>query len=127
MAYPEKFRYSKEHEWVKQEDGKARMGVTNYAQDELGDVVYVELPAIGAKVKANDSFITVESVKAASDVFAPVTGKVVEVNRELESHPELVNQSPHEHGWMAVLEMSNPDELNKLMTAEEYEEYVGEL
>ncbi|MBI1729560.1 glycine cleavage system protein GcvH [Candidatus Acetothermia bacterium] len=127
MAYPEKFRYSKEHEWVKQEDGKARMGITNYAQDELGDVVYVELPAMGAKVKASDSFITVESVKAASDVFAPVSGKVVEVNRELESHPELVNQSPHERGWMAVLEMANPDELDKLMTAEEYEEYVGEL
>ncbi len=127
MPYPDHMRYSKEHEWVKPEQGTARMGITDYAQHELGDVVYVELPAVGRQIKAQESFITVESVKAASDVYAPVSGKVLQVNKDLEAHPELVNQSPHEKGWMAVIEMSNKSELDSLMTAAEYEAYIGDL
>jgi glycine cleavage system H protein len=127
MDYPSDLKYTKEHEWVREEDGKARMGITDYAQSELGDIVYVELPQIGREVKRSEAFITVESVKAASDVYAPVSGKVVEVNSELEDHPELVNQSPYEKGWMALIEMSDPTELDGLLSAEEYEAHVGEL
>ena len=127
MPYPDELRYSKEHEWVKLEGSNARIGITDYAQDELGDVVYVELPEVGLEVSANDAFITVESVKAASDVYAPVSGVVLEVNGELENQPELVNASAHDEGWMAVIEMSDPSEFDKLMTAEEYEDFVGDL
>ncbi len=126
MAYPKELKYTKEHEWAKVEDGKVRMGITDFAQKELGDVVYVELPEVGREVKQFEAFITVESVKAASDVYAPVSGKVVEVNQELEGHPEYVNESPYEKGWMTLIEMSNPDELNDLLSAEEYEKLVGE-
>jgi len=127
MTYPSELKYTKEHEWVREEDGKARMGITDYAQSELGDIVYVELPQVGREVKRSEAFITVESVKAASDVYAPVSGKVVEINQELEDHPELVNQSPYERGWMAVIEMRDPTELDELLSAEEYEAHVGEL
>jgi len=125
MSYPKELKYTKEHEWVKREGTKARMGITFYAQKELGDVVYIELPKVGRTVKQFEAFITVESVKAASDVYAPVSGAVVEVNSQLDAHPELVNQSPYEQGWMALIEMSNPDELQNLMSAEEYEKHVG--
>ena len=127
MPYPDDLQYSKEHEWVKQEGSNVRMGITDYAQEELGDVVYVELPEPGVEVKANDAFITVESVKAASDVYAPLSGVVLEVNKDLDNQPELINTSAHESGWMAVIEMSDPSEIDKLMTAEEYEDFVGDL
>lgn len=120
------YRYTKEHEWVVKEDSKVRMGITDYAQSELGDIVFVELPQEGREVKQGEGFIVVESVKAVSDVYAPVSGKVVELNKELENKPELVNQSPHDKGWMAVIEMSNAGELEALMSAEEYEEFVKE-
>ncbi|OGF53210.1 MAG: glycine cleavage system protein H [Candidatus Fraserbacteria bacterium RBG_16_55_9] len=120
-------RYTKDHEWVKAEGKKARMGITEYAQKELGDVVYVELPKEGRTVEQSQAFITVESVKAASDVYAPVSGTVIEVNSNLQDQPELVNQSPYEKGWMAVIEMSKPEELDSLMGAPEYEKHIGEL
>lgn len=122
--YPAEFKYAKDHEWAKPEDGQVRVGITDYAQGELGDIVYVELPAEGGEVKQGESFITVESVKAVSDVYAPVSGQVVEVNRELEEKPELVNQSPHERGWMALIELADPKELDELMSAAEYEEFI---
>lgn len=127
MPYPEEMMYSKEHEWVKPEGANVRIGITEYAQDELGDVVYVELPESGIEVSVNDAFITVESVKAASDVYAPVSGVVVEVNEKLENEPELINQSPHHEGWMVVVEMSDPSEVDNLLSAEEYEDFVGDL
>ena len=125
MAYPDELRYTKEHEWVKAENGTIVMGITEFAQDELGDVVFVELPEVNADVAQNDAIITVESVKAASDVYAPVSGTVVEVNGDLENQPELVNDSPHEKGWMARIEMNDASELEALMSAEAYEEHIG--
>lgn len=125
MPYPKELKYTKEHEWVKREDGNARMGITDFAQEQLGDVVYVELPEVGREVKQSEAFIIVESVKAASDVYAPVGGVVAEVNGALADRPELVNRSPYQKGWMAVIEMRDPAELKKLMSAEEYEEHVG--
>ena len=125
MAYPDELRYTKEHEWVKPENGTVLMGITEFAQDELGDVVFVELPAVNSDVKQDEAIITVESVKAASDVYAPVSGTIVEVNSELENQPELVNESPHENGWMARIEMNDAGELEALMSAEEYEEHIG--
>ncbi len=126
MSYPKELKYTKEHEWAKVEDGKVRMGITDFAQRELGDIVYVELPEVGREVKQAEAIITVESVKAASDVYAPVSGRVVEVNGELEQHPEYVNQDPYGKGWMALLEMSDPSELDALLDAEAYEKLIGE-
>ncbi len=125
MAYPAELRYTKEHEWVKAENGTIVMGITDFAQDELGDVVFVELPEEGAEVQQDDAIITVESVKAASDVYAPVSGTVVEVNSDLEDQPELVNESPHDSGWIARIEMNDASELESLMSADEYEEHIG--
>ncbi|MDQ0188491.1 glycine cleavage system protein GcvH [Alicyclobacillus cycloheptanicus] len=117
---PGNLKYSKEHEWVRVEGSKAYIGITDFAQDELGDIVFVELPAVGTQVTAGETFGTVESVKTVSDLFAPVSGKVVEVNQALEDAPEKVNQSPYEDGWMIVVEMSNADELSALLDAQGY-------
>lgn len=125
MAYSDELRYTKEHEWVKPENGTVVIGITEFAQDELGDVVFVELPEPNTEVAQNDAIITVESVKAASDVYAPVSGTVVEVNSDLEDQPELVNESPHEGGWMARIEMNDASELETLMSADDYEEHIG--
>lgn len=125
--YPGDLRYSTEHEWVKQEEGnKARIGITFYAQKELGDVVFVDLPQVGDTVEAGDAFAVVESVKAVSDIFAPVSGKVVEVNEALADNPELINSKPYEDGWIAVIEMENPAELDNLLDAEAYQAHIGE-
>jgi glycine cleavage system H protein len=121
MAYPAAFRYTKEHEWVQIEGKRARVGITDHAQAELGDVVFVELPSMGTVVKKGGHLGTVESVKAVSDLFAPVSGKVVAVNSDLETSPETVNQSPHADGWIAVLEISDPSEANDLLDAAAYE------
>jgi glycine cleavage system H protein len=121
MAYPATFRYTKEHEWVQIEGKRARVGITDHAQAELGDVVFVELPSMGTVVKKGGHLGTVESVKAVSDLFAPVSGKVVAVNSDLETSPETVNQSPHADGWIAVLEISDPSEANDLLDAAAYE------
>ena len=125
MAYPAAFRYTKEHEWVQIEGKRARVGITDHAQAELGDVVFVELPSMGTVVKKGGHLGTVESVKAVSDLFAPVGGKVVAVNSDLETSPETVNQSPHADGWIAVLEISDPSEANDLLDAAAYEAFIA--
>ncbi len=127
MEYPSDLKYSKEHEWARVEGDRATVGITDYAQDQLGDVVYVELPSPGAEVKFMEPFGVIESVKAASDLFSPVSGSVVEVNERLEDEPELVNNSPYGDGWMIMVEMSNPSELDQLLSADEYAAYIKEL
>lgn len=122
---PADLKYSKEHEWVRVEGNRAYVGITDFAQDELGDIVFVELPEVGAQVTANETFGTVESVKTVSDLFAPVSGKVVEVNAVLADNPERVNESPYGDGWMIVIEMSNPEELNELLDAAGYQAHIG--
>jgi glycine cleavage system H protein len=124
---PTNLKYTKEHEWARVEGNRVTIGITDYAQHQLGDVVYVELPSVGAGVKYMQPFGVVESVKAASDLFSPVSGKVVEVNSALEDSPELVNQSPYDDGWMLVVELSNPAELEQLMSADDYSEFVAGL
>lgn len=126
MSTPQELRYSKEHEWVKVEDGKARIGITHFAQAELGDIVFVELPQVGDELKKNEPFGSVESVKTVSELYAPVSGKVVEVNSELEDSPEFVNESPYEQAWMVVIEAPSEDEMNDLMDADQYKEMTNE-
>ncbi|GBD25332.1 Glycine cleavage system H protein [bacterium HR30] len=127
MEFPEDLRYSKEHEWVLVEGNVATVGITDYAQEQLGEIVYVELPEVGEKVSKDDAFGVVESVKTVSDVYAPVSGSVIEVNDDLPGNPELLNDDPYGDGWMLKIEMSDPEELEDLMTSEEYERYVAEL
>ena len=126
MESPEDLKYSKEHEWVLVEGSVATVGITDYAQDQLGDIVFVELPGIGDKVSKEDAFGVVESVKAVSDVYAPVSGKVLEVNDDLPENPEMLNEDPYGDGWMIKIEMNDLDELQDLMTAAEYEDFVAE-
>ena len=124
--YSEENLYSKDHEWILVQDTVGTIGITDYAQHELGDVVYVDLPEVGDTFEAGDPFGSVESVKAVSEVFCPISGEVVEVNSKLEESPELINQSPHEKAWMIKVRITNPDELKELLSAEEYEEYLQE-
>ncbi|MBF8376398.1 glycine cleavage system protein GcvH [Alicyclobacillus mali] len=124
MNIPEGLKYSREHEWVRVEGSRAYIGITDYAQDELGDIVYVELPDKGAEVRAGDTFGTVESVKTVSDLYAPVSGRVVEVNESLADAPEKVNESPYEEAWMIVVEMSDPSELEALLDGEAYRQHI---
>jgi glycine cleavage system H protein len=126
MEYPQGLKYSREHEWVKVEGSTALIGITDFAQDELGDVVYVELPDIGAELEANNTFGVVESVKAVSDLYAPVSGTVTEVNDQLNDEPETVNSAPFEDGWMLRIEMSDPSEMDSLLGADEYKAFVEE-
>jgi len=121
---PAALRYTREHEWAKVEGTRARVGITHYAQDQLGDVVFVELPPVGARVRQMQPFGVVESVKAVSDLFAPLSGEVVEVNPGLTAHPEQVNQAPYGGGWLIVLAMADPQELGALMSAAEYEQFL---
>lgn len=125
--YPEELKYTKEHEWLRLEDGRlARVGVTHYAQHQLGDVVFVELPAAGDAVSAGQSIAVVESVKSVSDIYAPVSGRIVEVNSALEDQPELINEDPYGRGWIAVIEMDDPGQADGLLTAAEYKARIGE-
>ena len=124
MEFPDGLKYSKEHEWVLVEDKVAIIGITEFAQHELGDVVYVELPEVGEKVVKDDPFGAVEFVKAVSDVFAPVSGAVVEINDTLPENPETINDDPYGDGWMIKVEMTDMDDLKDLMNAEEYAEYI---
>lgn len=123
---PDGLRYTKDHEWAKQEGKRARIGITDHAQSELTDVVYVELPPIGKVVKHGEPIGTVESVKAVSEIFAPVSGKVVEVNKTLVDQPELVNKDPYGAGWMVVLEAADPKEASSLIDAAAYRRHIGE-
>ncbi|BBB31922.1 glycine cleavage system H protein [Thermotomaculum hydrothermale] len=122
--YPKDFRYTKDHEWIKVEGNTGIVGITDYAQKQLGDIVYVELPEIDDEFSKGDEVATVESVKAASPIFIPVSGKIVEINEELEDSPELVNQDPHGKGWIFKVELSDESELEELLTAEAYEELI---
>lgn len=126
MSIPKDLRYSKEHEWVKVEGDKIRVGITDFAQHELGDIVFVELPEVGAELTADEPFGSVESVKTVSELYAPISGKVIEINSDLEDSPELVNESPYEKAWMIVVEPSDSSELDQLLTAEQYEELIKE-
>jgi glycine cleavage system H protein len=123
---PKDLKYTREHEWAKQDGDRVRVGITAYAQEQLGDVVFVELPKVGAKVTASKNFGVVESVKAVSDLFAPVSGEVVEVNGELTQKPETVNQDPYGKGWMLVVKPSSKGEWDQLLTAQQYEELIAQ-
>jgi len=122
--YPDGYRYTKEHEWIKAEKGSGTVGITHYAQEKLGDIVFVELPKVGAHLDAMESFGTVESVKAVSDIYSPAAGSVTEVNTALADNPALVNQDPHGAAWLIKLKLDDPKELESLLTAEQYEEFV---
>ncbi|SDK07071.1 glycine cleavage system protein GcvH [Sediminibacillus albus] len=126
MSLPKELRYSEEHEWVKTEDGKVRIGITDHAQSELGDIVFVELPEVGDDIEADEPFGSVESVKTVSELYAPINGKVVEVNEDLDDSPEFVNESPYEKAWMIVVETDDLSQIDELMTAEQYQEMIDE-
>ena len=121
MAYPDDLRYSKEHEWVRTDDGNATIGITSFAADELGDIVFIELPEVGGRLTQFGTFGVVESVKAVSDLYSPVSGTVVEVNEALRETPELLNSDPFREGWIARVELGDPSELETLMDAAGYE------
>ena len=124
MIYPDDYGYSKTHEWVSHHGNLAKIGITDYAQSQLGDIVHVELPEPGAAVNQDAILGSVDSVKAVSDLISPVSGEVVEINEDLEESPELINEDPHTAGWMIIVKMDEPSELEELMTAEQYEEFV---
>ena len=127
MNVPEDLLYSEEHEWVKkEEDNRVRIGITHFAQDELGDIVFVELPEIGEDIEADEPFGSVESVKTVSELYAPISGKVIEVNEELEDNPEFVNESPYDKAWMIIVEPSDELEIDELLTDEEYQSFTEE-
>ena len=123
---PKNLKYHKEHDWARIEGDVAVLGVTDYAQESLGDIVYIELPEVGAEVTAGASYAEIESVKAVSDVYAPVSGTVLEANEEVVDAPELINESAYEDGWLIKIKLSDPSEADDLMTAEEYEEMLAE-
>jgi glycine cleavage system H protein len=125
MASPPDLRYSKEHEWVRMDGDIGTIGITDYAQDALGDIVLVDLPSVGTQVSYMERFGEIESVKAVSELFSPVSGEVVEINEALEDHPELVNDSPHDEGWMMRVQLSDPAEVDKLLDAAQYDGYLA--
>jgi len=122
--YPQEFLYTKEHEWIRVDEQIGTIGITDHAQKELGDIVYVELPKSGEHVAAGESFGTVESVKAVSEIYAPVSGEVTAVNPKLQNNPETLNSDPHGEGWLIQIRLSERSEIEKLMTADEYEAYL---
>ena len=126
MAYPATFRYTKDHEWIELKDDVAKIGITDYAQHELGDVVFVELPKPGAKIEAGKSFGSVESVKAVSEIYAPAAGEVLEANGALEKKPETINSDPHGEAWLIKVRLANPADINGLMTVAQYEAFIAE-
>ena len=126
MEFPESLLYTKEHEWIKVEANEATVGITDYAQKELGDIVFVELPDVNEELEQSKRFGVVESVKTVSDLFSPLDGKVIEVNTSLEAEPELVNASPFENGWMLKLEIKNKEEIKTLLSAADYKKFVEE-
>jgi len=126
MTNPEGLRYTREHEWIKVEGDKGRVGITHYAQDQLGDVVFVELPKKGRQLRQMEALGAVESVKAVSDLYCPVSGEVVEVNSALEQKPELINQDPYGQGWMIVVKVRNAKELTALMSAQQYTSFLAQ-
>jgi glycine cleavage system H protein len=125
MSYPETYRYTKEHEWVHLEGSQGTIGITDHAQHELGDIVFVDLPKVGAQVTKGQTFASVESVKAVSDIYAPVSGEVSAVNELLQQIPEKLNEDPHGDAWLIKLTVAGAGEINELMTASDYQTYVG--
>ena len=124
-TYPEDYRYTKQHEWTHVDNGVATVGITDHAQHELGDIVYVDLPKVGKQLEQGATLGSVESVKAVSEIYSPVSGEVTEVNEGLVSAPEKLNEDPHRAAWLVKLRMTNPAEIKNLMSAPEYQEYVG--
>ena len=125
MNIPEELRYTEEHEWVKLDGGVAIVGITDFAQSELGDIVYLEIDSLDAEINSNEVFGTVEAVKTVSDLFMPVNGKVVDVNSSLEDNPEAVNDDPYGEGWIIKIEVSNSSDIDALMNSEEYKNLIG--
>ncbi len=126
MKIPAELLYSTDHEWVKVENGKAIIGITDFAQDQLGDVVFVEVPEVDTEINAGDGLSTIESVKAVSDAYSPISGKVIEANEELSDAPQLINEDPYGKGWIAVIEIADENELKELLSAEAYEKLLSE-
>lgn len=126
MEFPDDLKYSREHEWVLVEENVGTVGISEFAQDKLGDVVFVELPAVGDKVTKDEAMGVVESVKAVSDVYAPISGTVIEVNDDLPDSTEMLNEDPYGDGWMVKIDMADPTDLDDLMTAAEYEKWLSE-
>ena len=126
MAYPTNYRYTKQHEWVDLKGDIANVGITDYAQEQLGDVVFVEMPKVGTQITSGKSFGTVESVKAVSEIYAPAAGEVTEANTELANKPELLNSDPHGAGWLVKVKLANAAEVNGLMDAAAYEAYIAQ-
>lgn len=124
MDVKNEYKYSDEHIWIKVEGDHVRIGITEFAQSEFGDVVFVELPEVGTELEMNEPFGSVESVKTVSELYAPISGKVLEINSELENNPELVNESPYDKAWLLVMEIKNRSELDKLLSAEEYKNKI---
>ena len=125
MSYPDTYKYTKEHEWVHVEGEIGTVGITDHAQSELGDIVFIELPKPGAKINKGETFGSVESVKAVSDIYSPVSGEVTEVNETLSSNPEKLNEDPHGNAWLAKVKLSAPAEINGLLSAADYESYIS--
>lgn len=126
MDFPEELKYSKEHIWVRVEEGRGIIGITDYAQHELGIITTVELPAVGDELEQDDSFGSIEARKTLAELYAPLSGSVHEVNGELEDAPEFLNDDPYDSGWLVVVDIADPEELNSLMSADDYMEYVAE-
>lgn len=126
MTFPEDLKYHKEHTWVRVSGKKATIGITDYAQDQLGDIVYIDLPDVDSEIEKDAEFSEIESTKATSSVIAPVSGTIIEVNEELDEAPEIINEEPYGKGWIAIVEMSDPTELDDLMDASDYQSYVEE-
>ena len=126
MQFPDDLRYSSDHEWARLESGRVRVGITDYAQDALGDVVYVEVPEVGSPVSGHDKISEVESTKSVSDIYAPVAGTIVEVNTELSDNPQRLNEDPYGEGWICVIEVNDTNEFESLLAAEAYRELVEE-
>ncbi len=126
MNFPEDLKYHKEHTWVRLSGNRATIGITDYAQDELGDIVYIDLPDVDTEIEKDSEFTEIESTKATSTVIAPVSGTIVEVNEDLDETPELINESPYDKGWIVVVEMSDPSEIDDLLDSSDYERFVEE-
>jgi len=124
-SYPQEFRYTKEHEWIKTDGAIAAIGITFHAQEELGDIVYLDLPQVGARVEMGKPLGSIESVKAVSDIFSPISGEVTEVNPLLTTAPEKLNQDPHGGAWLIKVRLTRPEEMSQLLSAADYESYIG--
>ena len=125
MSYPETYKYTKEHEWVNVVDGEGTIGITDHAQHELGDIVFVDLPKVGSGVTKGHTFGSVESVKAVSDIYSPISGEIAAINELLQNNPEKLNEDPHGDAWLIKVKLATPEEINELMSAPDYQKYIG--